>query len=231
MTEVLGRFVRIAKAAPQNNDDLLALVVGERRIGKSSLAFALGRKIDRTFNHTRMVFSFAQFRHLVYTLPRGSLIVVDECVEGFWSTDVVTPEGQEAEHLITVMGERGLIALFCLPDLAQAHRALKRACKYLLEVPRRGLAHPWKRNKKRQFSKSAFPGYQDMGYEPYPDPESKATPEKWRREWRLYKEAKAAHFIKRAQKKSDHGGYLDPEVNDVQRLAQSIRPGLQGSAL
>jgi len=110
--------------------DYFLMVVGYERSGKSNLAQAIAQayleespKYHHKHKNTKIqltsknfVFDVETLQERVYTLPRGSPIIIDEGATTILAHESITPQGREALKLVTTMGERNLFVIICVPD-------------------------------------------------------------------------------------------------------------------
>lgn len=120
MTPNLGpnvqAWVRMARRRVRMRKDLLCLIGGPERSGKSTLAYELGEAIDPTFGPDRMCFDQDELVQKALRLPPGSVIVLDEPIYGAWSGDAQSRENKNLAKFWTICGERYLIGIIIHPN-------------------------------------------------------------------------------------------------------------------
>lgn len=115
------------------------LITGPERMGKSTLAFKLGRALDPTFDHRRMVFTQSAHVRLSQDLGRYRVIVSDEGTEGLFRRNAMKSENRDFAEYLFVCGDRNQVHLLIIPSkeatdpITEGHRAM-----WWLYVPRRG---------------------------------------------------------------------------------------------
>jgi len=185
-------------------------IIGYERSGKSNLAQAIAKSyiecpphhhhkapaIPLKFDKNHYAFSAEQLSEKVYTLPRGSPVIIDEGATTLFTMDAITPEGREATKLITVMGERNLFVIICVPDFflltpyIRNHR-LKSLCR----VVSRGRAAVYSKPTMRKIEKNK------SGRVRYPAP---TFVDSWQEQkgqlWNEYEKMKADYLRRRVRK-------------------------------
>jgi hypothetical protein len=135
------------KQRPQIDSDAQILVSGRVRKGKSTLAYKVAKRLDPTFDSSRMVFNIRQFRAVADELPDGQelppgevrCVVWDEIIEGGMSRDWNTKPNKEMMKFFVVCGERNLIGFQLAPHIDAFDPFLRtmRATDWIM-IPKRG---------------------------------------------------------------------------------------------
>lgn len=132
---------------PRIDADAQILVSGRVRRGKSTLAYKIAKRLDPTFDSSRMVFNIHQFREVADGLPDGQelppgevrCVVWDEIIEGGMSRDWNTKPNKEMMKFFVVCGERNLIGFQLAPHIDAFDPFLRtmRATDWIM-IPKRG---------------------------------------------------------------------------------------------
>lgn len=178
------------KRRPHKDDDAQILVSGRVRRGKSTCAYQMARRLDPTFDYTRMVFSIEHFREVAEGLPDGTelpagevrCVVWDEVIEGGLARAWQSGDNTEMVKFFTVCGERNLIGFQLSPHIDMFDPMLRtmRATDWVL-IPKRGRAKGHVRGDGGDYP-GRRPGWMDLWKGPFNKVEST--------DFDLYKEAK-----------------------------------------
>lgn len=135
--------IRLTKyCTTQKNMDSWAMVVGYEGGGKSNFACALAEAYLGVppFTHRldpdvplkmakeNWVFTPEDMLARPYELPRGGVLIADEGATTMLADDTITKEGKEVKKLTTVLRERNLFVIICVPewDLVQPYIRARR---------------------------------------------------------------------------------------------------------
>jgi hypothetical protein len=124
------------------NMDSWAMVCGYEGGGKSNFSCALAEAylgippyahrlapdVPLTLNKENWVFTAEDMLTRPYELPRGGVLIADEGATTMLADDTITKEGKEVKKLITVLRERNLFVIICVPewDLVQPYIRARR---------------------------------------------------------------------------------------------------------
>lgn len=125
------------------DDDLILVVTGDERKGKSTLAFHLASYMDKHFEPGKqMTFSGDDFSRVASRLPKYRAVVLDEAIRGGFSRDAASDSNKKLAKFLTVCGERNLIGIICWPNIRWLDPILKEhRCRWNLHVERRYRDH------------------------------------------------------------------------------------------
>lgn len=147
MTEVLDRNLANVKQAILKKDmDFLLVITGAERVGKSSLALHTATTIQPDFSVEQVVFDIQTLYEQVYKLKPGSVVIIDEGATAFFSRDAMSGDVKDGVKLLTVMGERNLFVIICVPSFFILD-------KYIREYRVSGVAKVIDRGKFRYYSR------------------------------------------------------------------------------
>src|SRR5712692_9464586 len=76
--ETVDWYIPHIKAKLKEDYTYATAIVGDRRVGKSSLACEIARRLDPGFNHTRVMYSIRELFRCIKDLPPESVIQFDE---------------------------------------------------------------------------------------------------------------------------------------------------------
>lgn len=127
----------------RNDDDLIIVITGDERKGKSTLAFLMASYMDPGFDPAdQMTFSGDDFSRVGSRLGKYRAVVLDEAIRGGFSRDAPTEANKKLAKFLTVCGERNLIGVICWPKLRWLDPILKEhRCKWNLHVEHRYRDH------------------------------------------------------------------------------------------
>jgi hypothetical protein len=186
-------------------------MVGAERVGKSTLAYMLGRKLDPWFDHTRMVFSGEQFMRLAVTLPKGSVLVLDESISGGFSRDAMSTFNKRLAKFLVVCGERNLILFILFPNRNWLDGYIKdHRSQWEINVKKRGRA-VIRKPLRSDFGSGTF--WEDWLWFNFPkvDPEKDA-------DFNAYLEAKHAMVGEQGDRVVPNGSEEEDEGKHVEKL-------------
>lgn len=106
----------VRKLINEEDMDYVLVVTGRERIGKSTLALQIAKMMDPKFQVDQMVFDIPQLYNKVYQLEKGQAVVIDEGATSFFSRESMRDDNIEGVKLLTVMGERNLFVILCVPS-------------------------------------------------------------------------------------------------------------------
>lgn len=141
--DAFRQWVLDVRKRPSQDKDTVIVITGKERMGKSTLAFTLGRLLDRGFNHSRMVFAGKDFIELATSSPKGSVIVLDEAITGGFSRDAMSKQNKALVKFLVICGERNLVAVICWPNINYLEKYLREhRMHYWIMIPsgKRGYA-------------------------------------------------------------------------------------------
>ena len=135
--------IRLTKyCTTQKNMDSWAMVVGYEGGGKSNFSCALAEEYlgvppyahrlepDKplTLGKDNWVFTAEDMLTRPYELDRGGVLIADEGATTMLADDTITKEGKEVKKLTTVLRERNLFVIICVPewDLVQPYIRARR---------------------------------------------------------------------------------------------------------
>lgn len=199
MEKLQANLELIKKIIVENDLDFLLVITGRERIGKSSLALHIAEIVDPTFDVSQIVFDTQNLYEQVYSLEPGKVVIIDEGATAFFSRDAMSTDVKDGIKLLTVMGERNLFVILCVPSFfildkyIREHRVsglIKVVARGRLKFySRRKLKDAFYNPKVKRFSwgdpsfKDGFPKYKGKHWKPYTDKKSEYL--KGRKEIRL----------------------------------------------
>ncbi len=128
----------------QKDEDYVIVVDGHERVGKSTFAMQLGKRIDPTLNLSRLCFSPDEFKNQILSAKKGQCVIFDEAYRGLSSRGALTEVNRILVSLMSEMGQKNLCVIIVLPTffLLEKYVALWRA---------RGLFHIYKKNGRKGY--------------------------------------------------------------------------------
>lgn len=145
---------KIIPSLQKKDKDCVLVIDGGEGTGKSTLAFQIGKYVDKTLNLNRVVFSPEDFREAVFKAKKGECIIYDEAFTGFSSRSSLSPVNKVLVSLAMQMRQKNLFVLIVLPTIfmLDKYMAIFRT-KALIHVfeshGRRGYFRVYNKNKKR----------------------------------------------------------------------------------
>ena len=95
--------------------DLVIIVDGKERMGKSLFTFQQAKYLDPSFDLNRVCFNPKEFLHQIRTAPQGSVVVFDEAFRGLSSKGSQSKINKEIVQALMEVGQRNLIIFIVLP--------------------------------------------------------------------------------------------------------------------
>lgn len=128
----------VAKRVKLKDEDYFIAVDGGEGAGKSVLAFQLAKKIDPSFNLSRVVFTAKGFQDAILSAKKGQAVVFDEAFRGLSSRGALSEINKLLVALMMECRQKNLIVIIVLPTffLLEKYVALWRA-KFLIHVYRK----------------------------------------------------------------------------------------------
>ena len=111
-------WVEDIRSQPRRDSDAVIIVVGREGKGKSTLAYRLGRVFDPDrFTSDSMYFTGRDFALAATKAPPGSVLVLDEAVDGGFSRDAMSKKNRDLVKFLIVCRQRNLIGVICFPNI------------------------------------------------------------------------------------------------------------------
>jgi len=108
---------KIIPALKTQDKDYVICVDGKEGAGKSTLAFQIGKYVDKTLDTTRVVFSPDDFREAILRSKKGQCIIYDEAFTGFSSRSSLSPVNRVLVSLSMQMRQKNLFIIIVLPTI------------------------------------------------------------------------------------------------------------------
>ena len=119
--------------------DFLLCITGRERIGKSTLALQIASIFDPEFKIEQVVFDIPALYEQVYKLKPGQVIIIDEGATAFFAREAMNTDVKEGVKLLTVMGERNLLVILCVPSFFIVDKYIRdHRVAGLIKVTKRG---------------------------------------------------------------------------------------------
>lgn len=127
------------KIVNTKDEDLVIAVDGPEGAGKSVFAFQLARKLDPSFDLSRVAMTSTAFRECVLFAKKGQAVVYDEAFTGLSSRGALSEANKLLVELMMEMRQKNLFVIVVMPSyfLLDRYVALWRA-RVLFHVYRNG---------------------------------------------------------------------------------------------
>jgi len=137
MDGYLHNSLQFGKKSVYNDDDLILLLDGMERSGKSVFAQQIGYFLDPKFNLDKIVFRVEDFQHTVKTAEKYSCIVWDEAFRGLSKRQAISKINKQVVQTLMEVGQRNLFIIIVLPTFFELDKyAALHRCKALIHVVR-----------------------------------------------------------------------------------------------
>jgi len=134
---VVGRLTK-------TDDDVVFIIDGPERSGKSTLATQIAKYVDPSLNIDRICMTPDEFRTAIENAKHGQCIIYDEAFTGLSSRRTLS----EVNHIITQMfmemGQKNLVVIVVLPTFFMLD-------KYVALFRARGLFHVYRKGTRKGF--------------------------------------------------------------------------------
>lgn len=141
----------IRELITKHDTDSILVVCGVERVGKSSLALQMAQYIDPLFTVDQVVFDVENMYKQVYSLKPGQVLILDEAANAFFSRTSMSKDQVEGVKLLTVMGERNLCVIMCIPSFFILDRYIREhRISSLIKVVARGKMKFYSRKRIKQ---------------------------------------------------------------------------------
>ena len=192
----------VKRAIIEKDMDFLLVITGRERIGKSSLGLHTAVTIQPDFDVSQIVFDIQTLYEQVYSLKPGSVVIIDEGATAFFSRDAMSTDVKDGIKLLTVMGERNLFVIICVPSFFILD-------KYIREYRVSGIARVVARGRFKYYSRSrlkrSFKGKTNKRFN-WRNPSFKDSfPAFTGKLWEEYTERKAEYLAKRKAPRLEEG--------------------------
>src|SRR3990167_7437390 len=142
---LLNAIEKKIKARIQRKDqDLVWIIDGKERSGKSTFAMQLAKILDPDFNIIKVCMNPDEFTKAVIKAKKGDCIVYDEAFTGLSSRGSLTEINRMLVSLMVEMGQKNLYILIVLPTFFMLD-------KYVALFRAHGLFHVYEKRGKRGF--------------------------------------------------------------------------------
>lgn len=139
--EGLDFWTRTLRARCFDALDAVVVIDGERGFGKSTLALRMARRIAPRWGVGSLCYTPRALVRAYRTHVRGDVILFDEGVRGFLSTDTFDPDQKALIRTLTLVREKGIVLIICAPSIWQIAKQVRSNLAWLwVHVQRRGIA-------------------------------------------------------------------------------------------
>src|SRR3990167_7310560 len=135
---------KIKKRIQRKDQDLVWIIDGKERSGKSTFAIQLAKILDPKFNLSKICMTPEEFTKAVIKAKKGDCIVYDEAFTGLSSSGSLTEINRMLVSLMMEMGQKNLYILIVLPTFFMIDR-------YVALFRAHGLFHVYEKQGKRGF--------------------------------------------------------------------------------
>ena len=117
------------------NWDCVILIDGKERSGKSTLGLTIGAYLDPNFSITNVATGAEAAAMKIGTLPRHSVLLIDEGSLVFNSKDSMRAEQKRLVKIMDVVGQKNMVFIIVLPSFFDLNKLIAvRRSKFLLHV-------------------------------------------------------------------------------------------------
>lgn len=139
--EGLGYWTRTLRARCFDALDAVVVIDGDRGFGKSTLALRMARRIVPRWGIASLCYTPQALVRAYRTHVRGDVILFDEGVRGFLSTDTFDPEQKALIRTLALVREKGIVLIVCAPSIWLIAKQVRTNLAWLwVHVQKRGLA-------------------------------------------------------------------------------------------
>lgn len=138
----LNKYVK--PAINTKDEDMLFLIDGQERSGKSVLGQQLARFLDPSFSIDRVCMTPMEFKEAVQIAKKGQAIIYDEAYSGLSARGALTEINNMLISMMMEMGQKNLYVIIILPTFFMLE-------KYVALFRARGLFHVYRKGTKRGY--------------------------------------------------------------------------------
>lgn len=140
----------------RNDKDWVTLVVGDERLGKSTLSIIIASIVDPTFDTRRITFPSAELRYAISRTRHYKAIIQDEGAESWLSSEGNTKESRKMTKAFMQIGAKNLAIFINIPDFESVKRYLaKHRAHTVLRVKKRGIYYFYSKNRAKKIKLNA----------------------------------------------------------------------------
>lgn len=107
--------IKVKPLLNEKDEDCVIAIDGSEGVGKSTLAFQIGKYLDPTLNLSRVVFSPEEFREAILKAKKRQCIIFDEAFTGFSSRASLSGVNRTLVSLMMQMRQKNLLVIIVLP--------------------------------------------------------------------------------------------------------------------
>jgi hypothetical protein len=115
MDGYLKKNLDIAKTAIKKDWDMVFLVDGAERSGKSVLAMQMAKYCDPSFNISRMAYSAEEFKDYIKKAKKFQAVVYDEAFTGLSGRDAMSHINKSLIEMLAEIGQQNLYVFVVMP--------------------------------------------------------------------------------------------------------------------
>lgn len=128
----------------KKDKDWVCIIDGPEGSGKSVLAQQIGKKLDPSFNISRMCMNSDEFTKAIIKSKKGQCIIFDEAFTGLSSRGALSEINRLLVSLMMEMRQKNLFVIIVMPTYFELER-------YVALFRARGLFHVYEKNNKRGY--------------------------------------------------------------------------------
>jgi len=154
----LGKLGRASRSRIARKKDVVICITGDEGEGKTTLAIKAGKEIDKKFDLKRNVLfdpSVSSLHEMIYGLPVGAAIVIDELMRIGYARNWATKENKFLNELYVLSRFQRKASIFCIPRFGLIDKDLRPRILFWIHVIERGVAVIMRRDK-NQFAKDVW---------------------------------------------------------------------------
>jgi len=167
MDGYLYNYVERVRKLRKKDWDLVIIIDGKERAGKSKLAQTIGVAIDSELCMPRITITPDEFHKAIMDAPPGSVVIMDESMTAFFSKAAMSKTNINLVRMLAECGQKNLIIIIVLPSIfvLDSYLALHRAsCLFHVYTNRKGERGYFKFYDRRRKKKLFLLGKQGQEY-------------------------------------------------------------------
>lgn len=111
----LSRQLDFVKKTVQDDDDVVFIICGQVRSGKSVLGMQLCKYLDPTFDLSKVAYGYDQFKDIVDKSKKSSAVMLDEATRTMNNKAAMSSVNKMMVDLMMECGQKNLFIVLCLP--------------------------------------------------------------------------------------------------------------------
>jgi hypothetical protein len=124
----------------RENKNIIIIIVGDTRSGKSWMALSIGESVDPHFSEKKVTLDVLEYINLLDRYGRGSCIILDDAGYGMPAREWQDVANRLIAYTMETIGYKNQIIIWTVPDMGMVDRIPRKLFHYCLWQRRYGVA-------------------------------------------------------------------------------------------